>query len=232
MTSRTNIGAEEEAQEQALRDSGKAALDDRRFKDAFQDFTASVLNQSIRWFREEGVTFTKPAGDITPSELILGLASAAEEVCRERGDDVSNKLATANWMFTAIADLRTALDEPVPLEGEPITVKMAEVIVRAMLVGQIDMVMTATRLGWADKLDALQTDRKGRKAGALATNAKRATIKEQALAKAIQIVGTNPTLSHEEVGKSRRFVEARKIDQDHDELGSGMAPEGISAGVG
>ena len=187
------------AYEQALRDRGKDAFHDGKAKEAYGDFTASVLSEAIRWFREEGVTFTKPPGAITPSELVAGLAVAANAELRERGDDASNRLSAATWLFSAVAELRSALDEETPTTADGISERVAELILRGVTLGQIDMIMRAIDLGWLDKLAEHEVDRARRSAGATVTNVKKATIKEEAMGEALRIAGKNQTLSNEEI---------------------------------
>jgi hypothetical protein len=108
-------------------------------------------------------------------------------------------LSAATWLFSAIAELRVALDEDFPKTAERLSEKTAELILRGVMVGQIDMIMNAVRLGWLDKLDEHDLDRARRSAGAAATNAKKASLQESALGDAMRIAGKNQTLSHEEI---------------------------------
>lgn len=190
---------EDAREEQRLRDQGRIAFHEGRFADAFSLLHASLLSQALRWFREEGVTFTRPPGSITPTDLLVGLAIAANGELEARGDAASDRFSSAAWLFQAVAELRLGLDEHVPLKTEAVSHKIAELTLRGFMLGQIDMIMNAIRLGWLDKLAEHEIDRARRSAGAAATNAKKATLQQEALGSAIRIVSTNPTLSHEEV---------------------------------
>ncbi len=192
-------GEDDAAYEEGLRDQERDAFRGGHAKEAYGHFTASVLSQAIRWFREEGVDFSRPAGDITPTELILGLAFAANAELEERGDAASNKLSAAIWLFNAVAELRVALDDEGPTTPDGLSEKIAELVLRGVTLGQIDMIMNAVRLGWLDKLEEHALDRGRRSAGAAATNAKKASLHESAMGEAMRIAGKNQTLSHEEI---------------------------------
>jgi hypothetical protein len=91
------------------------------------------------------------------------------------------------------------LDEHVEPAPEALADKMADLIMRGVLLGQIEAIMNVTNLGWLDKLAEFDLDRERRRAGAKSTNAKSQTAKENALGEALRIAGKNPTLSHEEL---------------------------------
>lgn len=197
-----------EGPECELRAAGRVAFHEGRYEDAFSNMVASVLNLALEWFREEGVSFSRPLEGHTPTELVIGLAMASQAELEERGDDASNKLAAATWMFSAVAEVRLALDEATLPTHAATSRKVAEVFARGVLLGQIDMIMTAIRLGWLDKLADHEIARRRRADGAAITNAKKATVKEKALSAALRIVSVNPRLSHEDVAVKVRAREA------------------------
>lgn len=189
----------DEAEEEALREKWRQAFDDGRYEDAFSYMHSSVLNRALRWFGDEGVSFARPRGTITPTDLLVGLASASGAELRERGDAASDRLTTAAWAFGVIAEMRLSLDEYVPLEHDKVTRKLAELISHGVMLGIVDSMMTAVHLGWFEKLKAHDLARARQSAGAQQTNAKRASVREQALSEAMRIAGKNATLSHEDV---------------------------------
>jgi hypothetical protein len=172
------------------------------FQDAFARYQSLSISLALRFFAEEGVRFIKPPEGPapTPTELVLGLAAAAHAEFQERGgDQAPMKIATAAWMLAAVGEFRVALEEPIPMRKDAIDTKIAEVTIRAQMVGQIDMFMTAVRLGWFDKLRAFEMERERRRHGAAETKAKKAALHERALGEALRITGVNATLSNEEV---------------------------------
>lgn len=189
----------DEQREEALRDRAVRAYVDGNFEDAFAAFHACVLSCALRWFREEGIRFGRPRDGVTPTELMVGLAVAATRELREQGDAASDKLSAATWLFCAAADLRTALEVSVSDDVDAVARKIAEVTMRGMVLGQMDAIMTAVRLGWLDALTAHEIDRARRRSGAEATNRRKATRREDALGVALQLSGKNPTLSHEDI---------------------------------
>lgn len=189
------------AEEQQRRDAGQAAFFAGRYSEAFSHFNSASLTKAIRWFREEGTAFQRPNGDFTPTALIVGLSFAAHAEIRERGEEASIKLQFATSLFGAIAELRIALETPYPDDQNGMHEKLAELVIRSSMVGQVDMLMTAVELGWLDKLAEFEGDRERRRVGAAATNAKRADAKQQALNEAIRIAGKNQTLSNEELAR-------------------------------
>lgn len=204
MAAQNDASADDAAYEEALSDQARESFHAGRYKEAYGQFTASLLSSAIRMFREEGVRFARPPGELTPTELIVGLAFAANAELRERGDSASDKLSSATWLFSALAELRVALDEPVPLKVNAVSDKIAELVMRAFMIGQIEMIMNAVKLGWLDKLAQHEMDRERRRAGADATNAKKASIREQALGEVIRIAARNPTLSNEDMALKLR----------------------------
>lgn len=191
-----------------LRAAGRVAFDSGRYEDAFKHIVASALTLALQWFHEEGITFPRPHVEHTPTELLVGLAMASHAELEERGDGASDKLAAATWMFSAVADVRLALDEPTPPIVAATSRKVAEIFSRGVLFGQIDMLMMAIRLGWPDKLAEHELARRARAEGAAKTNALKASAKEKAFAAALRIVSKNPWLSHEEIAVKVREKES------------------------
>lgn len=192
-----------------LRDQGREDFYKGDYKRAYSRFMGSVLSDAIRWFREEGVNFSRPPGELAPTDLVVGLAHASAAVVRDRGEAASDRLETAAFLFQAVAELRLALDEPVPLKADAVAEKIAELVSRSIMIGQVDMLMQTTKLGWLDKLADYEIDRARRRVGAETTNRKRADVRDRALSEAMRIVSTNPTLSHEDVALKVR--EALKL---------------------
>jgi hypothetical protein len=196
----------EELREEEMRERGRAAFHEGDYVEAFNLFQSSALETALRWFREEDVRFHRPEGEFTATELLIGLAIAANKEMAERGEDAPNKLSAGTWLFNAVAELRVALDEDVDATPEAVGKKLAEMTTRGVMLGQIDMIMTAINLGWLDKLAEFEVGRERRRRGAAKVNAKKATAKEQALGAALRTTSRNPTLSNEEV--ARKMVEA------------------------
>lgn len=190
------------AEEDARREQGKEAFFSGRYREAYSHSHSALLSKAIRWFREEGVAFHRPPAEFTPTELIVGLGLAAHKEIAARGENASHKLQVAASLFAVIAELRMALDEPTPPDDvDAMHEKLAELVIRAAQVGQVEMMMVGTEIGWFDKLNELEKDREGRRMGAVVVNARKASAREQALGEAISIVGGNPTLTNEDVAK-------------------------------
>ncbi len=185
--------------EDATREIGQEAFLAGRYRDAFSHLHSGMLTKAIRWFREEGAVFQRPPGDTTPTSLILGLSFAAHAELRERGDEASTKLQVAASLFASVAELRMALEGPIPDTNDGIHEKLAELTIRSAMLGQVDMLMTAIELGWLDKLAEYEVDRDRRRLGAATTNRKKDDARQQALNEAIRISATNQTLSNEEL---------------------------------
>lgn len=200
-------GPETKADEDAVADRAREAFFAGHYRDAFSLRHSFLLSKAIRWFREEGVVFQRPPGQITPTELIVGLASAAHAELRERGEMVSDKLQFAASLFAGVAELRIALDEPTPADDvEAMHDKLAELVLRSAMLGQAEMLMTGAELGWFDKLAQFEDDRERRRKGAASTKAKKDDARQRALNEAVRIAGKNQTLSNEEL--ARRMLDA------------------------
>jgi hypothetical protein len=187
------------AEETKLTEEAREAFQQSRFKDAFAIWHAGLLNKALRFCRDEGIYFERAAKNPSPTELVVGLALAANSELRERDVESPFKLAAATWMFSAVADLRMALDEPVEAETDAFAEKLAQLTLISSMVGQVDMIMHAVDQGWLDKAAAYEVMLEQRRAGAAKANAKKATVKEKALGSAIQVASKNTRLSHEEL---------------------------------
>lgn len=199
------------AAEDEADDAARAAFFEGRYSDAFAQRHSVLLTKAIRWFREEGVTFQRPPEEATPTELIVGLAFAAHAEIEERGiDATSDKLQFAASLFATIAELRMALDEPTPIDSpEAMREKLAELVLRSSMVGQAEMLMIGSELGWFDKLAEFERDRERRRAGADAVNQRKADARQRVLNEAILIAGRNATLSNEDL--ALKAVAAAKV---------------------
>lgn len=178
------------------------AADAGRHTEAFDLMRAQLVGQAFAWFDEAGVRFVR-AGPQAPDELFVGLAMAARRAVEEIGEDASDRLQAATTVFDAVAHLRQALGRPPPTEDGAAD-RLAEVLLYAGALGSAATMVAMTRLGHFEQLDELAHDRERRRAGAEATNRHRATAKENALAAAISILGTNPTLSADEAAPKIR----------------------------
>lgn len=189
------------AEEDAADEAARAAFFAGRYTEAFAQRHSVLLTKAIRWFREEGIAFQRPPEPATPTELIVGLAFAAHAEIKERGlDATSDKMQFAASLFATIAELRMALDEPTPLnDADSLREKLAELVLRSAMVGQVEMLMVGSELGWFDKLAEFEADRERRRAGAAVANEKRANVRQSVLNEAILIAARNPTLSNEDL---------------------------------
>lgn len=198
------------AEEDKADERAREAFFAKRYRDAFSQRHSVLLTKAIRWFREEGVAFRRPPEDATPTELIVGLAFAAGAEVQERGEAASDKLQFAASLFATIAELRMSLDEPTPADDvDAMHEKLAELVLRSAMVGQVEMLMTGVELGWFDRLAEFEQDRDRRRAGAARVNEQKAGVRQQVLNEAIRVAGRNPTLSNEEL--ARRSVEAAGV---------------------
>ncbi len=201
----------EERAEAEMRERGRQAFNEGSFADAFTLFQSSLLDSALRWFREEGITFQRPPDKkLTAKELLVGLAMASQREVAGRGENATHRLSTAADLLGAVAELRIALEAPIKKSDEASAARMAELMCRSVMLGQIDMVMNAINLGWLDKLAEYEMARDRRRAGAEKVNAQKASVRENALAEAIRITARNPTLSTEDL--ALRVKEAAKID--------------------
>lgn len=89
----------DQADEQRLRDEGRTAFHAGKYEVAFSRLISSIVNTALRWFREEDVTFTRPRGELTSTELLVGLAIAAASELRERDESASDKMTTATFLL-------------------------------------------------------------------------------------------------------------------------------------
>lgn len=194
------------AEEAAALDRGRVAFEAGRYRDAFSQLHSSLLTRALRWFREEGVQFQRPPEEIAPTELILGLAYAAQSEVAERGDAAGRKLEAAALTVAAIAELRIALERRSPETADEMHEFLAELTIRSGMLGQLQVLMDAEENGWFDKLEEYDADRSRRRAGAEVVNARRADAKQRGLNEAVRITGRNPTLSNEEI--ARKLIDA------------------------
>jgi hypothetical protein len=195
---------------EARNDAAAEAFRQGCYQDAFARYQSLSVSLALRFLAEEGVQFKRPPEGTAPLELIVGLAYAANAELAERGgDEAPMKVATAAWLLSATAEMRMAMEKPVPLRKDAIDSKIAELMIHAQMVGQIDMLMTAVRGGWFDKLIAYETDRERKRAGAAVINARKADARQTALNEAVRITGRNPTLSNEEL--ARKILDATSL---------------------
>lgn len=192
--------SDDERREDDMRERGRDAFNAENFTDAFNLFQSSLIDMALRWFREEGVTFQRPPDrKFSAVELLVGLALASKREVTARGEGASDKLTTAANILAAIAELRIAIEKPTPQTVEGSASAMAELMCRSVMLGQLDGIANAINLGWLDKLAEHEVGRERNRAGAHAANAKKATMKENALAEAMRITSRNPTLSAEDL---------------------------------
>lgn len=172
------------------------AADAGRHTEAFDAMRAQLIEQAFAWFDEAGVRFVR-SGPQAPTEFVVGLAMAGRKALEELGDAATIKQEAASTIFDSVAGLRQVLARPAPTEADSAD-RLAEMLMQAGAFGSAATLAAMVRLGHFDMLAELAADRERRRAGALKTNAKRATAKENALAAAIAVLGTNPTLSADE----------------------------------
>jgi hypothetical protein len=189
----------DEEREVRLRAESDLAFRDGRFDEAFNRMQQAGLDEAIRWFREEGVTFTKRQPEITPLELIVGLAAASHAEVVERGEAAPDKLVAAATFLWALAELRQALARTLAPNVKATGLDLAELTMRAAVLGEMTGLVNAVRLGWMEKLTRFERDRERRRLGATTVNERKATAKEEAFAQALRIAGVNPTLSNEDL---------------------------------
>lgn len=138
-----------------------------------------------------------------PTEFVVGLATAGRRALEELGEAATVKQEAASTIFDSIAGLRQALAKPAAAETDSAE-HLAEVLMYAGALGSAATLAARVRLGHFDTLAEFAADRDRRRAGALKTNEKRASAKEKALAAAIAVLGTNPTLSADEAAPKIR----------------------------
>jgi hypothetical protein len=187
----------DEAREMRLRDESADAFGAGRFDESFNRMQQAGLDQAIRWFREEGVVFTKQHPTVTPLELIVGLASASHAELTERGEAASHKLSVAAGFLWALADLRLAIEGKHDGTRESAGSKAAEITMKSVVLGEMMGLANAVHLGWLDKMTDYEMDRERRRLGAMKSNAAKATAKQSALNEAVRIAAKNATLSNE-----------------------------------
>ena len=192
--------------EDKVKEIGREAFLAKRFREGFAHFHSSLLTKAIRWFREEGAMFQRPPGETTPTALIVGLAFAAQAEVEERGEGAPLKLQIGASLFAAIAELRIALEAPSPETNDDMHEKLAELTIRSVMLGQVEMLMTAVELGWFEKMADHDIERERRREGAKTTNAKKEDARQRALNEAIRIAGKNQTLDNEDL--ARRVLNA------------------------
>ncbi len=194
------------AREERLREESVTAFLEGRFDASFNRMQQAGLDEAIRWFREEGLTFAKVIPNMTPLEMILGLRAAANEEVQELGDTASDKLLVAAGYLQALAEFRLALERPVAASLEAVAMRTAELSMKAMVLGEMEGLAKAIRLGWFDKMAAFERDRERRRLGAEKVNSQKATVRGSTLAEAMRLVGKNPTLSNEDVASKVRDI--------------------------
>jgi hypothetical protein len=88
----------------------EAALDKRHFDLAFRLSQRRIIDEAMRWFREDDIAFKKPEGEISGRELIVSLSIAARKAVETRGENASVKIMTAAHALHAVALLRISLE--------------------------------------------------------------------------------------------------------------------------
>lgn len=182
-----------------MRSESLKAFAEGRFLDALSSMQRGVMAASLRWFSDEGISFTRPDEEIPTTSLVLGLAVAASREVQERGEAASFRLQVAAQGLNAVAALRAVYDRPTSTTGTEYNERLAEMILTASDLGRIDGFMVQVRQGLLERLSAFEAERERRRFGAHKTLAAKATQKQQALGEAIRILGRNRNLSAEDV---------------------------------
>lgn len=189
---------------EARRQESFKAFNEERFLDALSLMQRGVMATALKWFAEEGVSFTRPDDEIPTTSLVLGLASAAALEVQERGEAASLKLQTAATALQAVAALRAAYERPYPDTQEGVSERLAELILLASDVGRFDSFMVQIRTGLLDRLSEMDAERERKRLGAQIVNRRKASNKEKAFAAALQITAVNKALSHEDLAEKVR----------------------------
>jgi hypothetical protein len=184
---------------EARRQESFKAFNEERFLDALSLMQRGVMATALKWFSDEGVSFSRPDEEIPTTSLVLGLAAAAALEVQERGEGASFRLQTASTALNTVAALRAAYERPFPDTPEGFSERLAELILLASDVGRMDGFMVQIRTGVLDRLSEMEAERERKRLGAHIVNRKKASIKEDAFAAALQITAVNKALSHEDL---------------------------------
>jgi len=184
---------------EARRQESFKAFNEERFLDALSLMQRGVMATALKWFADEGVSFSRPDEEVPTTSLVLGLAAAAALEVQERGEGASFRLQTAATALNAVAALRAAYERPYPDTREGVSERLAELILLASDVGRMDGFMVQVRTGALDRLSEMEAERERKRLGAHIVNRKKASVKEGAFAAALQISAVNKSLSHEDL---------------------------------
>lgn len=184
---------------EARRQESFVAFNEERFLDALSLMQRGVIATALKWFAEEGVSFSRPDEAVPATSLVLGLAAAAAQEVLDRGEGASFRLLTASTALNAVAALRAAYERPYPDTPRGVSERLAELILIASDVGRMDGFMVQIRSGVLDRLSEMEAERERKRMGAHIVNRKKASTKEDAFATALQITAVNKALSHEDL---------------------------------
>lgn len=174
-----------------------AACAEERYFDALNLVQGRTIDDALAWFAEVGVTFWRPpSGHKAP---LSALAMAATAALKDLGERATYKQMIAQLALATLAQFRDSMLQAPPSGKSEVANWLAEIALSSAAVGSADGMMTMVRLGHFEKLSELEFDRVRRRAGAEVTNAKKQNVRDRALAAALLVTATNPTLSNEEL---------------------------------
>ena len=163
-----------------------------------------MVKQALDWFERGGtVRFVYVLVTEMPTEFAVGLPMAAAQGHRGTGGASFAQASFWRHRLDAIANLRTVFARG-SSRGRGSRKPALRSFDDRQRSGRGFTMVGLVRLGHFDTLVEFEIDRERRRAGAVKTNRKRATDKENALSAAIAILGMNPTLSADEAAPKIR----------------------------
>lgn len=141
---------------EARRQESLKAFSEERFLDALSLMQPGVMATALKWFTDEGVSYSRPEEETTATSLVLGLAAAAALEVHERGEGASFRLQTAATALNTVAALGAAYERPFPDTPEGVSERIAELIQLASDVGRMGGFMVQIRTGVLDRLSEME----------------------------------------------------------------------------
>lgn len=209
MTDEGDLDSEGRLRRPPEREAVHRAFSEERFADAYSTLQKSILMEALGYFAGAGIQFEKPEGEFPPEELLDGLALAASREVEARLPNCPIELMLAATAIAAIARLRLALGQDVKPDVKSTTQWIARFAMLGVELGQADQALHMLRTGVFDALGEVELSRERRRLGAEKTNAKKATVRQSALAEGMRICASNHHLSTEDL--ALRIREAAKL---------------------
>lgn len=209
MTDEGEVDSEGRLRRPPDREAVHRAFQEERFTDAFSALQKSILMEALGYFAGAGIQFDKPDGEFPPEELLDGLALAASREVEARLPNCPIELMLAATAIAGIARLRLALGRDFKPDTKSTTQWIARFAVLGVELGQIDQALHMLRTGVFDTLSEAELAKERRRLGAEKTNAKKATVRQSALAEGIRICSGNHHLSTEDL--ALRIREAARL---------------------